>query len=289
MVVLKYLSNFAAYLKVEKDLSQNTISGYTSDLKKFLVYIDVPIEEVESSHVRSYIARLTDQGLKRNSITRALYSIKSFYTFLNEIEGVVSTSPASGIKLGSREKSLPKALSKEDVMRLLATASEDGLKSRLYVELLYGLGGRVTEVASLRLDNIDFEGNYIRIVAGKGNKERHNPIHDGCLQLIRRYVKECGITSGYLFPHRFDPSRHITREAIFLKVKDIADKAGIDRKLVSPHVFRHSYATHMLDNGCDMAIVQDFLGHENIATTKIYAKVTRGNKSNNFKNFHPLA
>ncbi|OMQ07519.1 hypothetical protein BXO87_02140 [Bacillus sp. GZB] len=275
-------------MRVEKDLSNNTISNYMRDLSKFIDYIDVDLINVSPDHVRSFISHLSQNGLKRNSINRALYSLKSFYKYLNEVEGVVQTSPTDGIKVGSREKSLPKYLSKEDVLRLLETASKSGVRSHLYAELLYGLGGRVAEVAALRVEDIDFEGRYIRL-RGKGSKERDNPIHESCVKLIQQYIEDRGITSGFLFPHRFDKSRHVTREAIFLNIKNIAEKAGIDKNLVSPHVFRHSFATHLLDNGCDMAIVQEFLGHEDISTTKIYAKVTRGNKSNNYKKFHPLA
>lgn len=288
MVDVKYLNPFILYLKVEKDLSDNTISGYRNDIEQFIEFIDCDIEEVDATTIRSFIAHLTEQGKRRNTINRALCSIKAFYKYLSEVEKVIPSSPAEDIKLNAREKSLPKALSKSDVMKLLAVASEDGIKSRLIVELLYGLGGRVSEIASLRVEDIDFEDCYIRIV-GKGNKERHNPIHEGCVQLIKEYMEKYNITSGYLFPHRLNKNKHITREAIFLKAKSLADKAGIDRSLVSPHVFRHSFATHLLDNGCDMAIVQEYLGHEDISTTKIYAKVTRGNKKNNFMKFHPLA
>lgn len=288
MIDVKYLNPFILYLKVEKDLSDNTISGYRNDIEQFIEFIGCDIEEVDATTIRSFIAHLTEQGKRRNTINRALCSIKAFYKYLSEVEKVIPSSPAEDIKLNAREKSLPKALSKSDVMKLLAVASEDGIKSRLIVELLYGLGGRVSEIASLRVEDIDFEECYIRIV-GKGNKERHNPIHEGCVQLIKEYMKKYNITSGYLFPHRLNKDKHITREAIFLKVKNLADKAGIDRSIVSPHVFRHSFATHLLDNGCDMAIVQEYLGHEDISTTKIYAKVTRGNKKNNFMKFHPLA
>lgn len=285
-LIMKQLQNFALHLKVEQDLSLNTISGYMSDIKQFVAFTDCDVTDVTAADIRSFIAHLSDKDKKRNTITRALCSIKAFYKYLRVVEKVITSSPADEVKLGSREKSLPKALSKSDTMRLLSISSKDGIKSRLVVELLYGLGGRVTEIASLRVEDIDLEECYVRIV-GKGNKERHNPIHGGCVELVRRYMRDYGITTGYLFPHRFDKSRHITREAIFMKVKALATKAGIDN--VSPHVFRHSFATHLIDNGCDMAIVQEFLGHEDISTTKIYAKVTRGNKANNFKNFHPLA
>lgn len=283
---MKYLQNFALHLKVERDLSKNTVIAYTKDIENFNAYIDCEIEDVDSTVVLSYVSHLTDQGKKRTSITRALTSLKVFYKYLCDVERVISSSPAKEVKFKSREKSLPKALSMSDTMKFLAAASKDGIKSRLIIELLYGLGGRVTEIASLRVEDIDMDENYVRIV-GKGNKERHNPIHESCIELLKRYLVDYKITSGYLFPHRFDETRHITREAIYLKVKDLADSVGIDN--VSPHVFRHSYATHMIDNGCDMAIVQEFLGHEDIATTKIYAKVSRGNKASNFKHFHPLA
>ncbi|MGG3801261.1 site-specific tyrosine recombinase/integron integrase [Metabacillus fastidiosus] len=285
---MNYLNNFVAYLKVERDLSIHTIAGYTTDMKKFFNFITTNVEEVTTSDVRTFIAHLSDQGLKRSSINRAVCSINAYYKYLIEVEKVMIKSPATEIKIGKREKSLPKALSESDVMKLLSTASLDSIKSRLYIELLYGLGGRVSEIASLRVEDIDFNENYVRLV-GKGNKERHNPIHEGCIRLIEKYMTAYHIQSGYLFPHRFDKTRHITREAIFMKVKGLAVKANIDKSLVSPHVFRHSFATALLENGCDMAIVQEFLGHEDIATTKIYAHVTRGNKAKNFKNFHPLA
>ena len=282
------INEFALYLKVERDLSSDTIKGYLTDIAKFSSYIDCSIEEVTVTHIRSFIAHLTDKGYKRNTTQRALASLKAYFKYLNSIEKVIVDNPTKEVKLGNRERSLPKALSKADVMKLLEVATNDGLKSRILLELLYGLGGRVTEVASIKKSDIDFEECYIRI-RGKGNKERHNPIHENCINLIQRYIENYGIESDYLFPHKTDVARHQTRESIFYKVKALAAKAGIDKQLVSPHVFRHSFATHMLDGGCDMAIVQEFLGHEDISTTRIYAQVTRGNKENNFKKFHPLA
>lgn len=285
---MRHLNDFAIYLKVEKDLSPNTIAGYIKDTEKFIEHIDCSIEEVTPTEIRSYIAHLTDLGNKRNTTSRSLCALKSFFGYLRDIAKVIATAPTDEVKLNKREKSLPKALSKTDTMKLLATASQEGIKCRLIVELLYGLGGRVSEIASMRVEDIDFDESYI-LLHGKGSKERQNPIHPECIELIRRYMKGYKITSGYLFPHRFDKEKHQTRESIFLRVKSLAEKAGLDKSTVSPHAFRHSYATHMLDNGCDMAMLQEFLGHEDIATTKIYAKVTRGNKQSNFNKFHPLS
>src|SRR6185312_2755534 len=211
MLLMNYLKNFALYLKVEKDLSANTVLGYSKDVENFISFLSCPIEEVDATTVRSFIAHLSEQGKKRNSITRALSSLKSYYDYLQTVEKVISSNPTSEVKLGSREKSLPKALSENVVFRLLESASKEGVKSRVIVELLYGLGGRVTEVAALQVEDIDFSECYIKLY-GKGNKERHNLIHEGCVELIQRYMENYGITEGYLFPHRFDKERHMTRE-----------------------------------------------------------------------------
>lgn len=289
MIIMNELNNFTSYLKLEKDLSDNSIQSYISDIKQFINFANKDLKDVDTSDVRSFILTLTEKGRKRTTIGRVLVSLKSFYKYLREVEKSILNDPTDNIKIDSREKSLPKALSKSDVMKILAESDKEGIKSRLIVELLYGLGGRVTEVCSIKVEDVDFEDSYIRIKSGKGNKERHNPIHDGCIDLIKRYMKAYSIESGYLFPHRHDSSKHQTRAGVLKTVKRVAEKAGVDKDKVSPHVFRHSFATHMLDEGCDMALLQEFLGHEDISTTKIYAKVTRGNKSRNFQKFHPLA
>lgn len=285
---MKLLESFKLYLTTDKNASKNTIEGYIRDVSKFLSFVKKDVNAVETSDIRNYIALLLEEGKSRSTARRATYAIRVFFKYLQEIEKIINTSPADEIKTVGKINYLPRALGKEDVFKLIDAASSLGLRSRLLLELLYGLGARVSEVTSLKVEDIDFDNCFIKLI-GKGEKERHNPIHEGCIDLIRDYMKAYNISSGYLFPHRDDPSRHITREAVNQMVKKASKMVGIDPDTVSPHVLRHSFATHMLENGCDMSLVQEYLGHEDITTTKIYAKITKENKSNTFNKFHPLA
>lgn len=289
---MDYLTRFMQYSKSEKGLSGSTVIEYQRDIYKFLTDEGTPknIEEITNKHVRNYLAKLDNEGKSRSTIHRTLYALKSFFKYLKRQEGLFKNKelPTDGISFTKRDKSLPKYISEEEIQAILEAAARTSLKDRLLVELMYGLGGRVSEIVELKVEDIDFDDCYVKII-GKGGKERHNPIHRGCIELIKLYMRAYGITSGYLFPSRFNPSRPMSRTNAWDRVKKLARKAGVDEEKVSPHVFRHSFATHMLERGCDMAVVQEFLGHENISTTRIYARVTRTSKKANFAQFHPLA
>lgn len=286
--VSNLIRNFTLYLKIDKDVSENTVESYLNDICRFIEYIKKPIEQADSSDIRSYMTYLTESGRKRSTIARNFYALRVFFDYLVNVEKLIKASPVEEIKIDTREKSLPKALSKSNINKILEVVKGESLKNRLIVELLYGLGGRVSEIVKLKVEDFDFNDCYVKLI-GKGDKERHNPIHQGCIELLQLYLKANGITSGYIFPKKGNPNEHMDRASVTQLVKRIADRAGVDRNLVSAHVFRHSFATHLLDNGCDMALVQEYLGHEDISTTRIYAKVTRGKKQNSFNKFHPLA
>lgn len=287
---MSYVETFLLYLQTDKNSSDLTVENYERDLVGFLSFEETPkdLKDISPSHIRMYIAHLDVLGRARSTINRMLCALKTFFKYLVEIEKVILESPADKVKCGKKKKSLPKAISKSDVADLIGTATEHRLKDQLVLELLYGLGGRVSEIATIRVESINFEEGFIRIT-GKGDKERISPIHDSCLILIKLYMKRFKITSGWLFPSKSDKTVPMSRESIYKIVKRTAEKSGVDPRTVSPHVFRHSFATHMLDAGCDMALVQEYLGHEDIATTRIYAKISQTNKKETFKKFHPLA
>ncbi|ALA07183.1 putative recombinase XerD [Brevibacillus phage SecTim467] len=287
---MNYVESFKLYLQTDKNSSKHTIDSYERDIINFLDFEKTPkdVTEITPSHIRMYIAHLDVLGRARSSINRMLCSLKTFFKYLVDIEHAVKDSPAAQVKCGKKEKPLPKAISKTDVNSLITTATEHRLKDQLIIELLYGLGGRVSEIAKIRVEDINFEEGFIRM-KGKGKKTRENPIHAGCLELIKLFMFKHKITSGWLLPSKLDPSAPMSREGIYKVVKRVASISGIDPRAVSPHVFRHSYATHLLDNGCDMAIVQEYLGHEDIATTKIYAQISKKNKKETFAKYHPLA
>jgi len=287
---MSYLKNFEMFLHTDKNASTSTVSGYLTDIKQFLDYEGTPddLSKVTPSHLREFIVHLSKQGRKRSSINRAVCSLKAFFNYLTDEEKLFTESPADSIRTTKQDKTLPKFVSESDMKSILNAAAQSSIKDRLITELLYGSGGRVSEIASLKVEDIDFEDSFVSLF-GKGSKERNNPIHESCVELIKLYMKAYDIESGYLFPHKNDPNRHITREAIFRLVKRLAIKAGVDPKKISPHVFRHSFATHMLEHGCDMAHVQELLGHEDISTTRIYARITKTNKKATYAKFHPLA
>ena len=285
---MDYIKRFETYLLTDKNASPATISGYVSDLKNFVNFKGEDLTDITPSDIRDFVAHLTKTGRKRSSINRAVCALKAFFKYMKEVEKVFQESPAEEIRTTKKEKSLPKYIHEQEIQDILVAAAESSTRDRLVIELLYGSGGRVSEIAQLRVEDIDFDEAFVSLF-GKGSKERSNPIHEGCVELIRLYMEEYGITSGYLFPHRGDSARHITREAIGKIVKRVAAKAGIDPNKVSPHVFRHSFATHLIDNGCDMAQVQELLGHEDISTTKIYARITKKSKQASYVKFHPLA
>lgn len=287
---MNYVESFELYLRTDKNASKSTVSGYMTDIKNFMACEGTPgdLTQVTSAHVRAFVAHLLNIGRKRGSVNRAVCSLKSFFNYLATVEKVIDTPPTETIKTTKKEKTLPKHISESDVESILKAATEAPLKDRLIVELLYGSGGRVSEVVGLKVEGVDFEEVFLSLF-GKGEKERSNPIHEDCLELVREYMAATGISSGYLFPHKDDPARHMTREAAGKIVKRLAVKAGLDPKKISPHVFRHSFATHMLERGCDMAQLQELLGHEDIATTRIYARITKTSKRASYVKCHPLA
>lgn len=287
---MNYVETFLLYLQTDKNSSVLTIESYERDIKGFLSFETTPsdITEIEPSHIRLYIAHLDVLGRARSTINRMLCALKTFFNYLVDIERVIKESPAAKVKCGKKKKSLPKAISKSDVTSLISTATEHRLKDQMVLELLYGLGGRASEIANIRVENINFDEKYIRI-RGKGDTERLSPIHDNALILIKMFMKQNNITSGWLLPSKLDKTVPMSRESIYKISKRIAARSGVDPRNVSPHVFRHSFATHMLDAGCDMALVQEYLGHADIATTKIYAKVSQKNKQETFSRLHPLA
>lgn len=283
---MKNLSDFLNYCKVVKDLSPNTLASYRRSILKFYDFVE-DVLYTSPQTIQAYIKYLDESGYKRSSIDQDITILKVFFTYLVKQKKFITSNPAKDIKVGNSEKRLPKFLTPEQVIKLLNIAKEKNLKHYLYIEIMYSLGARVSELINIKVCDIDFKNGLIYLV-GKGNKERVNPVTQSCLADIRQYMKSRNITEGYLFPSN-SLSGHVSRESVFNAIKRTAKSAHINSKMVSPHVMRHSFAQHMLDNGCDMAMVQDFLGHEDIATTRIYATITTNKKTAEFKKFHPLS
>lgn len=262
------------YLKIECAMSPNTVASYISDLTAFFSAVGKDPKDVVPEDIISYFAETTT--LSKRSQARVLSSLHSFYKWMI-MEGEMTDNPSDAIEAPKLGKYLPAVLSVEEVDRLIAAVDLDsafGKRDRAMLETLYGLGLRVSELVSLRISNIWTEQGFVSVI-GKGDKQRLVPLGGMARDAIRDYLEVRGPaadreSSDILFLNRF--GRALTRVAVFKMIKAYAMKAGISKE-ISPHTLRHSFATHLIENGADLRAVQEMLGHESILTTEIYTHI----------------
>ncbi len=292
--------NFLEMMIAEKGASQNTFKSYSSDLEEFQKFLkdECSINKLElakKADIKQYLSYLEENKYSAKSQARKLSVMNSFYLFLLS-ENIIKENPAFGVFSPKIGKSLPKYLSKEEIELLITTAkkihSARGIRLEFQMELLYATGLRVSELVSLPLKSL-IKNEFIEVM-GKGSKERLVPLNPKAVKLFEEYknVREFFIpkneTSKFLFPSR-SASGHQTRDAFYKNLKDIAIVAGIDPAKVSPHVFRHSFASHLLAGGADLRAVQIMLGHSDIATTQIYTHIMTDRLKSTVEQKHPLA
>ena len=266
--------SYRTYMRLEKHLAKNTIESYMRDLAQFAHFIlrmyDVPPKRVEPEMIRNYLTRMYDLGREKSSQARALSGIKSFFNYLI-LNDMIEASPAELIEAPKASRPLPDTLTTAEIDRLIGSidaSTTKGLRDRAILELLYSCGLRVSELCELRIGDLFFGEGYIR-VTGKGDKQRLVPISAMARERIQLYLDER--RSRYRDEVLFLNNRgcKLTRVMIFTIIKQAAQRASIDKK-ISPHTFRHSFATHLLQGGANIRQVQELLGHENIVTTEIY-------------------
>ena len=268
-------SRYRTYIKLEKRLAQNSVESYMRDLRSFAHFIlrmwDVPPQKVEPQMIERYMAWLFDRGREKTSQARALSGVKSFFNFLM-ISDKIENSPAEFILTPKFGRQLPDILSTDEIDRIIATvdtSSVKGLRDSAMLELLYSCGLRVSELVSLKIQDLFFGEGYIRVI-GKGDKQRLVPISATARERVHRYLdKRPETRSGedaLFLNHR---GSRLTRVMVFTILKQAARNAGIEKR-ISPHTFRHSFATHLLEGGASIRQVQEMLGHESILTTEIY-------------------
>ena len=293
-----YIQQFKNYLKLERSLSDNSIEAYIHDVVKLKQFIeisnssDTPLN-LQTSRIQEFLEFLNKEiGLTPLSQARILSGLKAFYKYLL-FEGIIENDPTQlleGPKLGRK---LPDTLNYYEIEQLLAAidlSTDEGMRNRAILETLYSSGLRVSELTDLKLSHVYFDIGFLRII-GKGSKERLIPIGREALKYIRIYVNEirCHLeikqgSENHVFLNR--RGSKLTRVMIFTIIKNLALKAGIDKK-VSPHTFRHSFATHLIEGGADLRAVQEMLGHESITTTEIYTHLDRDYLKHVIKEFHP--
>jgi len=289
------LESFVDYLSFERGLSDRTLSAYQRELKKLLVFLEEKgrhgPSDITPQDLRDFVFHLKDSGLAPTSIRRALSSLRGYFAFLLE-EGVLEADPSELLESPRAWRKLPDVLSVEEILKILDAPNPDHpmyWRDRSILEVLYATGMRVSELVDLRISNLDLKEG-VCTVFGKGSKERLVPLGGPAQRALDRYLREVrtrldsGKGEGRVFlNHR---GRPLTRAAIWDFVKKYAVRGGVQRN-VSPHTFRHSFATHLLEGGADLAAVQELLGHADISTTQIYTHVDREYLREVHRTFHP--
>jgi integrase/recombinase XerD len=291
------LKEYVYYLRTEKGLSKNTVLSYENDIKDYLQFIGdnngiKRMEQVEKKHLQNYVTRLKRMEMVPASITRKLSSIRSFHKYLL-LEKEVSEYCKQGPE-AKTPKTLPQVLNLEEIGHLLKSAEGEGKPSDLrnvaMVELAYGSGLRVTELIGLKLVDLHLNMGFVNIT-GKGSKERIVPLGEEAVIAVRNYLtqarpKQKPIDRESVFLN--NQGKQISRVGFFKVIQTIARKAGIEKQ-ISPHTLRHSFATHLLENGADLKAVQELLGHEDILTTENYTHISKKHLAEAYTNAHPRA
>lgn len=270
----RLLSDYSYYLKIERAMSPNTVTSYTSDVELFLNACDVQPSHVTSAQIICYLESRTK--LSKRSQARLLSSLKSFFDWLI-MEGERKDNPCDAVDMPKLGRYLPSVLSVDEVTAIMDSVdlgSWTGRRDRAILEVLYGCGLRVSEAVNLRISSLYLSEGFVRVI-GKGDKERLVPIGEAAVDAINEYaaVRPEPYSSEFediLFLNRFGKS--LSRVSMFNMVKNQAMAAGVAKE-ISPHTFRHSFATHLIENGADLRVVQEMLGHESILTTEIYTHI----------------
>lgn len=268
------LKDYENYLKIERAMSRNTVASYCSDVRKFLAAVPSQPEFVAPEDIEQYLSDLS--LVSKRSQARFLSSLRSFFNWL-VLEGSITDNPCDKIESPKLGHYLPEVLSVEEVEAMMAAvdlSTWQGLRDRAILEILYGCGLRVSEAVGLKLSCLYFDEGYIRVI-GKGDKERLVPVGEMAADAVNAYLERRpqpfdAESDDIVFLNRF--GRPLSRQSMFKMVKTMALLADV-RKEISPHTLRHSFATHLVENGADLRLVQEMLGHENLTTTEIYTHI----------------
>ncbi|WP_188206074.1 site-specific tyrosine recombinase XerD [Alkalibacillus aidingensis] len=291
------VQDFIHFLKIEKGLADNSISSYQRDLKQYITFMKeqeqlTNIEEIERHHIRSFLSELHLQGKSSASISRMISTIRSFHQFIVR-EYQVTHDASLHIEKPKTERQLPKVLSNPEVERLLNIEGDKpiDLRNKAMIETLYATGLRISELLALKVDDLHLLMGFVRVF-GKGGKERIIPLGRHAQHAIQQYVDEArpillkkNKNDALFLNHR---GNNMTRQGFWKVLKALAKSQGIVKE-ITPHMLRHSFATHLLENGADLRAVQEMLGHSDISTTQIYTHVSKSRLKDIYKDYHPRA
>jgi integrase/recombinase XerD len=291
----RYIKDFVSFLKIEKGLSENSVLAYQNDVQKLRDFSEgkqIEATHITFEHLKEFVATLYDLGLSARTQARIISGIKQFFLFLL-IEDLINDDPSELLEMPKIGRKLPEVLTIEEIDQLISAvdmSKNEGHRNRAILETLYSCGLRVSELVNLRFSDLFFEERFIRVI-GKGNKERLVPVS-------KSVEKEIGLYNEYVRRHQsIVPGNEnvvflnrrgakLTRVMIFTIIKDLSTAMGL-QKTISPHTFRHSFATHMIEGGANLRAVQDMLGHESITTTEIYTHLDQRFLRDAIITFHP--
>jgi len=293
-----YLKEYLYYLKITKNLAKNTIHSYERDLKAYIEFIKDnyhfrDLNQINKEHIQNFSRSLSRKNNSNSTITRKLSSIRSFHRYLTS-ENIVDKDISKKIRKPKTKKTLPTVLNIQEIDRIinLTYQSQDALslRNQALIELAYGSGLRVSELLNLKISDLHLNKGLVNIL-GKGNKERIIPLNENAVLALQKYIIEArpllkAKKADVLFVNKF--GNPLSRVGFFKLIKKLAQEANI-QKVVSPHTLRHSYATHLLENGADLRTVQELLGHEDILTTENYTHVSKKQLAKVYNNAHPRA
>ena len=288
---------FKAHLQLEKSLSENSVEAYIHDLEKLTQFLiakklDKSPKEVDLQLLEEFLKWINELGMTRKSQARIISGIRSFYKYCNQ-EQISQTDPTTLLEAPKLSRHLPDTLSYDEIERIIASidlSTPEGARNKAIIETLYSCGLRVSELVNLKLSGLYLQQEFVRII-GKGDKERLVPIGSSAIKYIRIYLDNFRVHVPVIPGHEDvvflnRRGRKLSRVMIFLIIKDLAKKASITKK-ISPHTFRHSFATHLVEGGADLRAVQEMLGHESITTTEIYTHLDREYLRDTLQQFHP--
>ena len=294
---VSHIKHFGNYLKLERSLSANSVEAYVRDVEKLAQFMEMKFAGLSplaltAKHLQGFLQYINELGMSAYSQARILSGIKAFYKYLL-FEELVEKDPTALIEGPKLGRKLPDTLDYDEIVRLLDAldlSTPEGGRNRAMLEILYSSGLRVSELVDLKIGNVYFDVGFVRVI-GKGNKERLVPIGKDALKYLKIYLTEIRVHlavqpgfESFVFLNR--RGRKLSRVMVFMIIKDLAARIGL-KKTISPHTFRHSFATHLIEGGADLRAVQEMLGHESITTTEIYTHLDRDYLRQVIQEFHP--
>jgi len=292
-----HIKQFGTYLKLERSLSANSIEAYVRDVEKLAQFISLNYSGISplaltGKHLQAFLQFINELGMSAFSQARILSGLKAFYKYLL-FEELIEKDPTALIEGPKLGRKLPDTLEYDEIEKIFEAidlSAAEGARNRAMLEVLYSSGLRVSELVELKLANVYFDIGFLRVI-GKGNKERLVPVGRDAMKYLKIYMEEVRVHvpvqksfESYVFLNR--RGRKLTRVMVFLIIKSLAEKIGL-KKTISPHTFRHSFATHLIEGGADLRAVQEMLGHESITTTEIYTHLDRDYLRQVIQEFHP--